>query len=89
MNDPLIKNNWDRFRPIVKAEWPKLSDVDLEQIAGDKDELVARIQEKHLQSRDHILKTLDKMIVAFESAPRPPLGPVTAPYRRRVLKVAI
>jgi uncharacterized protein YjbJ (UPF0337 family) len=42
-----ISSKWDQFKGSVKQEWGKLTDDDLDYIAGTRDRLVGRLQEKY------------------------------------------
>jgi uncharacterized protein YjbJ (UPF0337 family) len=42
-----IEAKWSDFRPSVKARWGKLTDGDLDAIAGRREELTARIQQRY------------------------------------------
>ncbi len=42
-----VEGNWSRFRPRVQAKWGKLSEDDLDAIAGRREELSARIQQRY------------------------------------------
>ena len=38
---------WDQLKGMAKQEWGELTDDDLDYIAGTRDRLVARLQEKY------------------------------------------
>jgi uncharacterized protein YjbJ (UPF0337 family) len=42
-----IEARWDYVKADAKAEWGRLTDMDLEAIAGHRDELVARVAERY------------------------------------------
>jgi uncharacterized protein YjbJ (UPF0337 family) len=42
-----IEGNWIQFRGKVKEQWGKLTDDDLTQIQGQRDQLVGRIQKAY------------------------------------------
>ena len=42
-----LRANWTRTRFEVARRWPKLTDYDLDQIAGDRNELLNRIQDRY------------------------------------------
>jgi len=42
-----IAGNWKQFRGEVRQQWGKLTDDDLEQVRGERDKLVGRIQERY------------------------------------------
>ena len=44
MNWDQIEGNWKTFRGKVKERWGKLTNDDLDVIAGKKDQLVGRLQ---------------------------------------------
>ncbi|CAN5390178.1 CsbD family protein [soil metagenome] len=47
MNWDIIKGDWKQFTGKAREEWGKLTDSDHEQIAGNKDQLVGKLQEKY------------------------------------------
>ena len=46
MNNDRIEGNWKQLKGKVKEQWGKLTDSDLDVIAGKRDQLVGRIQER-------------------------------------------
>jgi uncharacterized protein YjbJ (UPF0337 family) len=42
-----IQGNWKQFMGRARQQWGKLTDDDLEQAKGHRDELVGRIQERY------------------------------------------
>jgi uncharacterized protein YjbJ (UPF0337 family) len=52
MNQDRIEGNWKQFKGMVKEQWGKLTDDDLDVIAGKRDQLLGRIQERHGLSKD-------------------------------------
>ena len=51
MNWNIAKDHWKQFKGKVKARWDKLTDDELETVAGERDELVGCIQERYGVSR--------------------------------------
>jgi uncharacterized protein YjbJ (UPF0337 family) len=47
MNWDLIQGNWKQVSGRVKAQWGKLTDDDLEVVAGRRDELAGKIQSRY------------------------------------------
>jgi uncharacterized protein YjbJ (UPF0337 family) len=47
-----IQGQWKQLKGKVKAKWGKLTDDDLTMIAGHKDQLVGRIQERYGIQKD-------------------------------------
>jgi uncharacterized protein YjbJ (UPF0337 family) len=47
MNWDQIEGKWKQVKGTVKQKWGKLTDDDLEVIAGSRDKLVGKIQERY------------------------------------------
>ncbi|MFD1709880.1 CsbD family protein [Ottowia sp. GY511] len=41
-----IKDNWSELKGKLQDQWPRLTDDDLEMVAGRRDQLVGKIQER-------------------------------------------
>jgi uncharacterized protein YjbJ (UPF0337 family) len=52
MNWDRIEGNWKQFKGHVKEQWGKLTDDHLDSIAGKRDHLVGKIQEKYGIAKD-------------------------------------
>ena len=59
MNQDRMDGNWTQFKGKVKEQWGKLTDDDLDIIAGKRDQLLGRIQERHGIAKDEAEKQLD------------------------------
>ena len=46
MNKDQVQGNWKQFKGKIKEQWGKLTDDDLDVIAGRKDQLIGSIQER-------------------------------------------
>jgi uncharacterized protein YjbJ (UPF0337 family) len=47
MNHDRIEGRWKQVKGKVKEKWGKLTDDDLDVIAGKRDQLLGRIQQRH------------------------------------------
>lgn len=52
MNQDRIEGRWKQFKGKVKEQWGHLTDDDLEVIAGRRDQLLGRIQQRHGVAKD-------------------------------------
>jgi uncharacterized protein YjbJ (UPF0337 family) len=52
MNEDRVEGNWKQFKGKVKEQWGRLTDDDLDVIAGQRDQLSGKIQERHGVARD-------------------------------------
>ena len=52
MNNDRLQGRWKEFKGKVKEQWGKLTDDDLDVIAGRRDQLLGRIQQRHGIAKD-------------------------------------
>ncbi|MDO8300712.1 CsbD family protein [Lacisediminimonas sp.] len=62
MNWDIVEGNWMQFKGKVKEQWGKLTDDQLDNIAGKRDQLTGKIQEAYGIEKDEA----EKQIKAFE-----------------------
>ena len=56
MNHDRMEGNWRQFKGKVKEQWGKLTDDDLDVIAGKREQLLGKIQERHGLSKEEAEK---------------------------------
>ncbi|MGV8806074.1 MAG: CsbD family protein [Polaromonas sp.] len=59
MNEDRIEGNWKQLKGKVKEQWGKLTDDDLDVIAGKRDQLLGKLQERHGINKDEAEKQID------------------------------
>jgi len=59
MNWDQIEGNWKQFKGHIKQQWGKLTDDQLDVIAGKREQLSGKIQESYGVSKDEAEKQLD------------------------------
>ena len=47
MNDDIMAGMWKQLKGQVKQQWGRLTDDDLDKIAGRRDEVIGLIQERY------------------------------------------
>jgi len=62
MNDDVFKGKWLQIKGQIKEKWGQLTDDDLDQAAGQRDQLVGRIQERYGLAKDEVNQQLDALI---------------------------
>jgi uncharacterized protein YjbJ (UPF0337 family) len=67
MNHGTIQGNWKQMKGKVRAKWGKLTDSDLELIAGKKDMLVGKVQERYGHAKDHAEQEVDQFYQAMDA----------------------
>jgi uncharacterized protein YjbJ (UPF0337 family) len=58
MNWDTIEGKWKQFTGSARERWGKLTDDDLQQIAGKRDQLIGKLQERYGWSRDRAERDL-------------------------------
>ena len=64
MNSDQFEGKWKQLKGSVKERWGKLTDDDLTTIAGKKDQLIGRIQERYGITRAEAEKQADEFVRA-------------------------
>ena len=60
MNWDQVEGKWEQLKGKAKEKWGDLTDDDLTVIAGKRDQLVGRIQERYGRSKEEVEKELDE-----------------------------
>lgn len=60
MNWDQMEGKWKQMKGSVKEHWGKLTDDDLDVIAGKRDRLVGRVQERYGISREEAQRRADE-----------------------------
>ena len=58
MNWDQVAGNWKQLKGTVREKWGKLTDDDVDVIAGKRDILLGKIQERHGIAREEAEKEL-------------------------------
>ena len=76
MNWTQIEGQWNEAKGQLKSKWAKLTDDDLDNAAGKKDQLVGKLQQHYGILKDDAEKQLDEWIAKFapihEDKPKSP-----------------
>jgi len=67
MNWDQVQGQWKQLKGSMREQWGKLTDDDIEQVAGDRDKLVGKIQERYGYEKDRAQKFIDEAISKFPS----------------------
>ena len=68
MNWDQVEGKWKQMKGSVKQHWGKLTDDDLDYIAGSRDKFVGRLQERYGIAREDAHKQADQWIKAQREA---------------------
>ena len=62
MNNDVLEGKWKQIRGEVQEQWGKLTDDELDQIAGRRDQLIGKLQEKYGYARDQAEREVDEFL---------------------------
>lgn len=60
MNEDHAKGTWKQAKGKMKTQWGKLTDDDIKETGGQKDQLVGKIQEKYGVTKEEALKKYEE-----------------------------
>lgn len=69
MNREQFKGNWNQLRGKIKEKWGKLTDDDLTQINGKRDQLIGKLQIRYgfaKEKAEEILSEFEKSVTASD-----------------------
>jgi uncharacterized protein YjbJ (UPF0337 family) len=67
MNKDIFEGKWKQVRGELRGWWGKLTDDDLDKVAGQFDVFVGLLQEKYGYSREQAEEELDKKMNEYET----------------------
>jgi uncharacterized protein YjbJ (UPF0337 family) len=59
MNWDRIEGNWKQFTGKVREQWGKLTDDDLTVVAGKRDQLAGKVQERYGLTKEEAERQID------------------------------
>jgi uncharacterized protein YjbJ (UPF0337 family) len=62
MNWDRIEGSWKEFNGKVKAKWGKLTDDDLTTIAGKREQLEGKLQQRYGYAKDQVKKGCRRLV---------------------------
>ena len=62
MNNDRIAGNWKQVKGKIKEQWGKLTDDEINELDGRKDQLVGKVQERYGIARDQASRDVDNWL---------------------------
>ncbi|AXI44159.1 CsbD family protein [Sulfitobacter sp. SK011] len=62
MNWDTIKGNWKQMTGKIKEEWGDLTDDEIKEAEGDRDQLIGKIQAKYGIAKEEAEKQVDAFV---------------------------
>jgi uncharacterized protein YjbJ (UPF0337 family) len=70
MNWDQIEGKWKQLKGSIREKWGKLTDDDLDQIGGNRDKLLGKLQERYGYQKEEAEKQLDAWSAAYKTMPQ-------------------
>jgi uncharacterized protein YjbJ (UPF0337 family) len=68
MNWDQMEGKWKQMKGAAKQQWAKLTDDDLDYMAGSRDQFVGRLQERYGIAKEEAQKQADRWLDAQREA---------------------
>jgi len=62
MNTDTFKGQWNQLKGRVRRQWGKLTDDDVDQIKGNSEILLGKLQERYGRSKEEARRDLDRFL---------------------------
>jgi uncharacterized protein YjbJ (UPF0337 family) len=67
MNRDVFEGKWKQVRGQARTWWGKLTDDDLDRVAGKSEAFVGLLQEKYGYTRQHAEEEIEKRVAEYEA----------------------
>ena len=78
-----IEGQWKSFRPPIREQWSKLTDAQLDAVAGSRERLIRTIRQVYAISQEQTEKQVAAWAKRLPSPPARASEPVEPPTARR------
>jgi uncharacterized protein YjbJ (UPF0337 family) len=69
MNWNQVEGKWKQMKGSIREHWGKLTDDDLDQIAGHRDKFIGKIQERYGIAQEEAQRRADEWMRTFNDMP--------------------
>ncbi len=69
MNWERLRGSWKQVKGHARQQWGKLTDDDLEAIAGEREKLTGRLQERYGYAKDRAEQEVDSWVTTVQASP--------------------
>lgn len=68
MNEDILQGKWKQVRAEVRKWWARVTDDDLDYIAGERERLMGVLQERYGYTREKAKAEIEKQLEEFQKA---------------------
>lgn len=62
LNTDVLKGKWQQLKGEARVQWGRLTDDDLDQIQGNAEKLVGKLQERYGYAQEQAKKEVDEFV---------------------------
>jgi len=66
MNWDQIKGDWKQLKGTVRERWGELTNDDVDRVAGEREQLIGRLQKRYGIARDKAEQQVDDFVASLE-----------------------
>ena len=70
MNADILKGKWNQLRGEIRSRWGKITDDDVNQIQGETEKMIGKLQERYGYSRQQAERELNEFVNTPKGQPR-------------------
>jgi uncharacterized protein YjbJ (UPF0337 family) len=68
MNEDTLQGQWNQVKGHLRKQWGRLTDDDIDQIKGNRDILLGKLQEYYGKNRDENERELETWLDGYRTA---------------------
>ena len=69
MNSDQLEGKWKQVKGEVREKWGKLTDDDIHVVAGRREQLIGKIQERYGLAKEEATRQVDSFVKGLNSEP--------------------
>jgi uncharacterized protein YjbJ (UPF0337 family) len=70
MNSDQLEGKWKQVKGEVREKWGKLTDDDIHVVAGRREQLIGRVQERYGVAKEEATRQVDAFVKNLNDSPR-------------------
>ena len=70
MNEYILKGRWSQLKGTLRKQWGRLTDDDIDQIKGERDILLGKLQEYYGKNREENERDVERWLDGHRAASR-------------------
>ena len=70
MNEDTLKGQWTQLKGELRKQWGRLTDDDIDQIKGERDILLGKLQEYYGKNREQNERDVERWLEGYRAASR-------------------